>query len=125
MLKEFQLKKCLKEMIFMLESVQDSRFSKSDDPVKDLRAMSVMISKIEKTGKLNQMVFLAKNLDYLSFEKRILKPIKEYFKKFGASSEIWHGTRYSNPEMAKIMFFEGKSELTSIIYHMKVDNYMY
>lgn len=125
MLREVKLKECLKEMIVMLEQIQDSKLSNSNDTVKNLRAMSVRIAKIEKTKKLSYLFFLARILNYVVFEQKVLNPTKRYFERFGSKSDIWHKSLYFDSEIAKTMFFEGKSELNIIISNMKSNIYFY
>jgi len=123
--REIKFKECLKEMLNMLEYVEESEFSNSNNPIRNLRSMSVKVAKIEKTGKLTLLFLLAKSLNYNFFKLEVLDPTEKYFNKFGNSSVIWNKNYNLNPELARGMFIEGKNELNFIINNIKKNSHFH
>jgi len=112
MLEEFQIKNHSNEIVIMLKKIRISELINTGNPVKDLKALSLMISKINEKPALSQLKFLVKGLGYIKFEIYVLNPLDSYLKTYNQDSI----TRVClKPKVARIILETAKNELDGIL----------
>lgn len=124
MLEEIRIKQNLKKLTEKLEYLYDNILLKNNDPIVKIREMSVFVLKIEESGEFCQLKFLCHGLEYLSFERRIIDPIKEYFEKFG-HDVVTIGNLANGLLNAEEIIILAKSDLTKIISEIKTNSYLF
>jgi len=112
MLEEIQIKNHSNEMMAMLKNIRTSELINSGNSVKDLKALSLMISKINEKSTLDQLRFLVRGLGYIRFELHVLNPLDSYLKTYNQNSVTKICLK---PKMAKTILETAKNELDEIL----------
>ena len=122
-LDEIRIKENLKKLREDLEYIQENILASKADPIDKIKNMSNYALKIEIDNDFNQIRFLSRGLEFVSFERRIVTPIKEFLMKFG-HSVLFDGT-LENESKAEEMVGLAKLELIKIISEIKTNSYLF